>query len=129
MNIKSIKPRLLCATLSASPFLLTFPVLANEEWDLNSAVKSVDTLTNTAIGVSYSIAMLVAILFVITGVIVFVASMRSHNDSSNSKKVAASFLIAGVLIGSIDGFINMGSRTFTGQSSEVSSFIESANEQ
>ncbi|EGQ9239467.1 MULTISPECIES: hypothetical protein [Vibrio] len=109
-------------------FVLMTPMLAHASAegggrDLEDGVNSIRSLL-TAIGLTgYTLSLVAAIVLFVIGGIIWALSGRNQGDNSKSKSVAAGFMIAAILLGSITGFMSMGSNTVTKQNSEIEAFL------
>ncbi|USD35507.1 MULTISPECIES: hypothetical protein [Vibrio] len=92
--------------------------------DLVGVITNIDNTQVAATQAGYNTSYLFAIAFALMGLIAFVASNRNNGgDSSKTKKAAGILFLAAVFAGSIGLWIDSGTKSLTGRTSEVSQFL------
>ncbi|MCG9579582.1 hypothetical protein L1D14_25575 [Vibrio tubiashii] len=121
--VHKVSDLFLMASVSLSVFISTNVMATAEDFDLIDATKQVDALTVQAGKTAFNVSLVIAIILAIIGVILFVASTRNNGDNSKTKGAAATFFIGAMIAGAVTVWIDMGSRTFTKQNSQISEIL------
>ncbi|MBY7854255.1 hypothetical protein KW429_11165 [Vibrio fluvialis] len=113
--------------VASTVFILgTSPAFAaNEGRSLADFGRSIKELVTIGTDLSYSIILLVGLILVAGGIIAWALASKTHNQQT-TRGYAGTAFVAGILLCSIMGVINMGSNTGTGQASELEAFYQSS---
>ncbi|CCO46802.1 membrane hypothetical protein [Vibrio nigripulchritudo SOn1] len=105
---------------------VSFGVFASSEDaipDLVEVLGNADKVTVAATKSAYNVSFLIAIFFGIAAVLVFAASLSKNGDQSKTKGIAAGLFLVSIISGGIGTWQNIGNKSLTGQTTEVSTWM------